>query len=140
MTGPRASRVEIRLGDPAALTELLGKVRTDVDGVDGVVVTSRDGLVLAADLNVSTARAGEVASQVAAMASVSAGVGLRFVQSSELGRLQGVLMEGDRGCIGVHPLSATVLLVLLGTPGTAMGRFTVAAKRATAMLLAPDMA
>ncbi|MGM1058329.1 roadblock/LC7 domain-containing protein [Saccharothrix sp. Mg75] len=132
-----ADRVQIRLQDPEALGELLGTVRAAVDGVDGLVVTSRDGIVIAADLGPGMPHPEDTADQVAAMAAASAGIGYRFVQASNLGRLQGVVLEGDRGCVGVQPLSGTLLLVLLGAPDTVMGRFTVAVKRVLAQLLAP---
>ncbi|MEU5694402.1 roadblock/LC7 domain-containing protein [Actinosynnema sp. NPDC020468] len=135
MTG---NRVQIRLTDPDALGPLLARVRAEVDGVDGLAVTSRDGIVVAADLAPGTPHPDDAAAQASAMGAASAGVGQRFVQFSGLGRLQSVLLEGDRGCIAVQPLSGTLLLVVLGTPGTAMGLFTLAVRRATAILLAPE--
>jgi len=130
-------RVQIRLQDPEALGELLGRVRADVAGVAGLVVTSRDGIVVASDLDPGTPNPGDAADQSAAMAAASAGIGQRFVQASDHGRLQSVVLEGERGCVGVQPLSGTLLLVVLGSRDTVMGRFTVAVKQVLNRLLAP---
>ncbi|WP_199440930.1 roadblock/LC7 domain-containing protein [Umezawaea beigongshangensis] len=138
MNEQNGNRTPIRLRDPRVLSELLGGVRAQVDGIQGAVVTSRDGMVLSADTGLSAADGDAVASQAAAMAAAAAGIGSRFLQVTSLGRMQGAMFEGDRGCIGIVPLSSTLLLVLLGTPNTTLGRFTVAAKRAVAILLAPD--
>jgi predicted regulator of Ras-like GTPase activity (Roadblock/LC7/MglB family) len=138
MNEQNGNRTQIRLRDPRVLAELLGGVRAQVDGIQGAVVTSRDGMVLSADTGLSPADGDAVASQAAAMAAAAAGIGARFLQVTSLGRMQGAMFEGDRGCIGIFPLSSTLLLVLLGTPSTSLGRFTVAAKRAVTLLLAPD--
>ncbi|ACU37686.1 MULTISPECIES: roadblock/LC7 domain-containing protein [Actinosynnema] len=138
MTRPGGNRMQIHLSDPAVLAELLGRVRREIEGIESAIATSRDGIVLALDTEADTPEADQMAAHAAAMAAAAAGIGFRFIEVSKLGRLQGVLLEGERGCIAVLPLSGTLLLLLMGSPGVALGRFTVAAKRAMNIILSPE--
>jgi len=144
----------VQLQDPEVLAELLQRMRDSVDDIVGAVVASRDGLVVAANIDpeveAAAAAAAEptgrrarfavedTASKTSAMAAVAAGLGTQFVQASASGQLRAVTFEGSRGCTGVFPLTSALLLVLLGGPKVTMGRFVVASKQALTTMLGPQ--
>lgn len=138
MTGSDSNRTKIRLQDPGAVAAVLGRVRADVPDIDGAVLTSRDGLLIAAELAPGTSDTDAVALHASAMAAAAVGVGSRFVEFTNRGHLNGALFDGDRGCVGVYPVSSTVVLVLFGRTGVTTGSFTVAARKALTLLLSPQ--
>jgi predicted regulator of Ras-like GTPase activity (Roadblock/LC7/MglB family) len=137
MTGGDSNRTRIRLQDPGAVAEVLGRVRADVPDIDGAVLTSRDGLLIAAELDPGMPDADAVGLHASAMAAAAVGVGSRLVEFTNRGHLNGALFDGDRGCVGVYPVSSTIVLVLFGRSGVNPGSFTVAARKAMALLLSP---
>jgi uncharacterized protein len=151
VSGARVAQVQLQ--DPEVVAELLARMREAVDGIAGAVVASRDGLVVAANIDpeVEAAAAAaetpgrrsrfaaeDTASKTSAMAAVAAGLGAQFVQASGSGQFQAVTFEGSRGCTGVYPLTSALLLVLLGGPKVTMGRFVVASKQALTTMLGPQ--
>ena len=142
------------LQDPETVAKVLAKARGAVMDVAGAVVATRDGLVMAANIDPEleeAARAAaptdrrarylpdDMASKTSAMASVAAGLGAQFVQAAGTGQLQAVTFEGSTGCVGVFPLTSTLLLVLFGDTRVTMGRFVVASKQALAVILGPHI-
>ncbi|MEV0360760.1 roadblock/LC7 domain-containing protein [Nocardia sp. NPDC050697] len=131
-------RTEIALGDPEVVGRLLQRACDELYEVEHAVMTSRDGLVVASD----TASAGydggdSIAMRGSAMAAAAIGIGDHFTGLLHQGRLQSAVFEADRGCVGVFPVSSTLLLVVTSAPGVSLGRFNAAAKRVLGMLLAP---
>jgi hypothetical protein len=143
----------VRLQDPEVIAKALTRMRESVQDIAGAVVASRDGLVMAADVDPAVeaaARAAQpaerrsrfavddTASKAAAMASVAAGLGGQLTQAAGSGQFQAATFEGGGGCVGVFPLTSALLLVLIGAPSVTMGRFVVAAKQAMTVLLGPQ--
>lgn len=143
-----------QLQDPETVAKVLARARDAVADVAGAVVATRDGLVMAANIDPeleAAARAAnpkdrrshfvsdDLAAKTSAMGSVAAGLGAQFVQAAGTGQLQAVTFEGSTGCVGVFPLTSTLLLVLFGGTGVTMGRFVVASKQALAVILGPHL-
>jgi predicted regulator of Ras-like GTPase activity (Roadblock/LC7/MglB family) len=109
-----------------ALDEIHGRI--DARTVNGVLVATRDGLVLCGVTR------GIEDDGVAAMAAAAAGLAAQFTEQARVGGPRAAFFEGDAGQVGVFPLDASTLLVLLGARDTTMGMFNVAAKQALALL------
>ena len=112
------------------MTEALREIQDDIDSIaiNGVLVATRDGLVLC-----SATRAVQD-DGVAAMAAASAGLAAQFTTQAGVGSPKAVFFEGDSGQVGVFGVDADTLLVVLGERDTTMGMFNVAAKQALALL------
>ena len=131
-------RQEIRLRDPKIVGELLGRICDEVDEVEHVVLTSRDGLAIASDSTADVGGEKSFSLHGSALAAAVASIGDHFVELVNRGRLRGVLFDVDDGCVGVYPISATLLLVVFGESGVTPGRFGAAVKKSVGILLAPD--
>jgi len=107
-----------------ALRSVSGK---DVN-VQGMLVASSDGLLLASDtqeVHIET---------VAAMAAAAASIAAQFTNQAQVGDPKGSMFEGSSGHVGVFPVEPSVLLVVLGRKDTTMGMFNIAAKKAVTRL------
>ncbi|MEU4842960.1 hypothetical protein [Nocardia testacea] len=69
------------------------------------------------------------------MAAAGAGIGDHCTQLH--GRLQGSIFEAEHGCVGVFPISTTLLLIVTSRTSVSMGRFSVAATRTLPLLQSP---
>ncbi|MEU0877128.1 roadblock/LC7 domain-containing protein [Lentzea sp. NPDC005914] len=112
------------------VTEALQGIHDRIDSVaiNGVLVATRDGVVLSAltrDLENES---------VAAMAAAAAGLGAQFTARANVGGSRVVFFEGDTGQVGVFSVDADTLLVVFSGHNTTMGMFNVAAKQALALL------
>jgi predicted regulator of Ras-like GTPase activity (Roadblock/LC7/MglB family) len=112
----------------ALVGEALRRVSGQDTNVQGMLVASSDGLLLADDtdeVHVET---------VAAMAAAAASIAAQFTAQAEVGDPKGAMFEGSTGHVGVFPVEPRVLLVVLGRKDTTMGMFNIAAKKAVADL------
>ncbi|REH26427.1 hypothetical protein BCF44_13347 [Kutzneria buriramensis] len=109
-----------------ALHEIHGRI--DARTINGVLVSTRDGLVLCGVTR------GIEDDGVAAMAAAASGLAAQFTEQARVGVPRAAFFEGDAGQVGVFPIDASTLLVLLGARDTTMGMFNVAAKQALALL------
>ena len=134
------NRHEVVLGDPQVVGRLLQRACREIEDVEHAVLTSRDGLVVAANSEAGGV-AGEdtVAMRGSAMAAAAAGIGDHFVGLVTRGRLQAAVFEADRGCVGVFPVSSTLLLIVTSMPSVNLGRFNAAAKRVLSLLQEPQV-
>lgn len=112
------------------VTEALHEIHSHIDAVaiNGVLVATRDGLVLCAltrDIENES---------IAAMAAASAGLAAQFTARTKIGGPRVVFFEGDAGQVGVFSVDADTLLVVFSERNTTMGMFNVAAKQALALL------
>lgn len=116
--------------DPRTMTEALREIHGRIDSItiNGVLVATRDGLVLC-----SATRAVQN-DGVAAMAAAAAGLATQFTSQAGVGSPKAVFFEGDAGQVGVFGVDADTLLVVLGERDTTMGMFNVVAKQALALL------
>lgn len=138
MTGG-ATRRDVLLGDPAVVGRLLQQACDEIDGVEHAIMTSRDGLLIAADKeSINNDTVDNMAVRASAMAAAGAGIGDHFAQLASHGRLQGSIFEAEHGCVGVFPVSTTLLLIVTGRTSVSMGRFSIAAKRTLQLLQSPD--
>jgi hypothetical protein len=112
------------------MTEALQRIHGDIDSItiSGVLVATRDGLVLCAVTR------GIENDNVAAMAAAAAGLATQFTAHAGVGDPRGVFFEGDAGQVGVFPVDPDTLLVVLGKRDTTMGMFNVVAKQALTLL------
>ncbi|KJK48390.1 hypothetical protein UK23_17100 [Lentzea aerocolonigenes] len=113
-----------------AMTEALHQIhdRIDTVAINGVLVVTRDGVVLCA-----LTRDVENES-VAAMAAAAAGLAAQFSARAGIGGPRGVFVEGDTGQVGVFPVDTNTVLVVLSARNTTMGMYNVAAKQVLALL------
>ncbi|WP_330274767.1 roadblock/LC7 domain-containing protein [Lentzea sp. NBC_00516] len=112
------------------MTEALEEVHGRIDSVaiNGVLVATRDGLVLCGVTR------GIEDDGVAAMASAAAGLATQFTSQARVGSPRAVFFEGESGQVGVFGIDADTLLVVLGERDTTMGMFNVVAKQALTLL------
>ena len=116
--------------DAATMTEALQEIHGRIDAItiNGVLVATRDGLVLCGITR------GIEDDGVAAMAAAAAGLTAQFTAQAGVGGPRAAFFEGEAGQVGVFPIDAATLLVLLGERDTTMGMFNVAAKQTLALL------
>jgi uncharacterized protein len=129
-------RLELALSEPDKVARMLTEACAAVDDAAYAFVASRDGLVVAS----ATAADGPedpVAMRGSALAAAAVGIGDHFSALSAHGRLQSTFFESERGCVGIFPMSSTILLVVGGNQSVNLGRLTAAAKRIIALLQAP---
>jgi uncharacterized protein len=112
----------------AALNEALGEIRGRVDRINGLLVATRDGLVLYSDTH------GIEDHSVAAMAAAAMGLATQFTGQAKVGAPRAAMFEGASGHVGVFPVESSVLLVVFGEPEITMGLFNVAARQALSLL------
>ncbi|MCX2951756.1 roadblock/LC7 domain-containing protein [Lentzea sp. NEAU-D7] len=112
------------------MTEALQEVHGSFDtvAINGVLVATRDGLVLCGVTR------GIEDDGVAAMASAAAGLATQFTSQAGVGSPRAVFFEGESGQVGVFGVDADTLLVVLGERDTTMGMFNVVAKQALTLL------
>ncbi|WP_206793477.1 roadblock/LC7 domain-containing protein [Amycolatopsis sp. MtRt-6] len=116
--------------EAAAAAGALAEIRDKVDraNITGLLLASRDGLLLASDTR-------EIEDDsVAAMAAAAVGLATRFVGQAGLGEARGAMFQGSLGHVCVFPVQGSVLLVLFARPDTTMGLFNVVAKQALTLL------
>lgn len=114
--------------DVAAITETLAEIRARVSRVTGLLVATRDGLVLCADTK------GIENDSVAAMAAAAIGLAAQFTGQAKVGEPRAAMFEGAVGYVCVFPVEMPLLLVVFGEPDMTMGLFNVAAKQALSLL------
>lgn len=117
-------------GKKKTVTEALHEIQGHIDpvAINGVLVATRDGLVLC-----SLTRDIENES-IAAMAAAAAGLAAQFTARTRIGGPRVVFFEGDAGQVGVFSVDAETLLVVFSERNTTMGMFNVAAKQTLALL------
>jgi len=112
----------------AVVGEALRSVTGKDTNVQGMLVASSDGLLLANDTQ-------EVPiDTVAAMAAAAASIAAQFTAQAQVGDPKGSMFEGSSGHVGVFPVEPSVLLVVLGRKDTTMGMFNISAKKAVTRL------
>lgn len=115
-------------GDLSVVGDALHSVSGQDPNIQGLLVASIDGLVLASDTN-------EIHTEtVAAMAAAAASIAAQFTAQAEVGEPRASMFEGTTGHVGVFPVEPGVLLVVLGKKDTTMGMFNIAAKNSVTRL------
>jgi uncharacterized protein len=102
------------------LRELLG----EVIGVSGALIATADGMLIAAECDDSLH-----AESIAALAAATSGVGTQFAYLMRLGQLGGTVVQGNKGCVAVHPIGDNAILVLYGD-GPNVARLHLAVRQA----------
>ncbi|WP_103334769.1 roadblock/LC7 domain-containing protein [Amycolatopsis sp. CA-126428] len=129
-TFPPPQQVPPSHPEAAAVAKALAEIRDKVDraNITGLLLASRDGLLLASDTQ-------EIEDDsVAAMAAAAVGLAARFIDQAGLGEARGAMFQGSLGHVCVFPVQGAVLLVLFARPDTTMGLFNVVARQALALL------
>lgn len=114
--------------NPEEAEEALRNVSGTDANVQGMIVASSDGLLLANDT-----QEGHI-DTIAAMAAAAASIAAQFTAQAQVGDPKGAMFEGSSGHVGVFPVEPSVLLVVLGRKDTTMGMFNIAAKNAVTRL------
>jgi hypothetical protein len=114
--------------DADAMKRTLQDVRGTVDRITGLLVATRDGLVVCADTN------GVENDAVAAMSAAASGLANQFTSQAKVGEPRASMFEGESGFVGVFPIEAPLLLVVFGERDTTMGLFNVAARQALSLV------
>ncbi|MGQ4617827.1 roadblock/LC7 domain-containing protein [Nocardia sp. R7R-8] len=135
-----SQRHDVVLQDPILVGALLQRACDEIGDVQHAVITSRDGLVVAANKESggSDDGADTIAMRSSAMAAAAAGIGDHFARLVSQGKLQSATFEADDGCVGVFPLSTALLLIVISQPAVTLGRFSAAAKKVLAVLQSPQ--
>ena len=113
-----------------ATAKALDEIRDKVDraNITGLLVASRDGLLLASDTR-------EIEDDsVAAMSAAAVGLATRFIGQAGLGEARGAMFQGSLGHVCVFPVQGSILLVVFARPDTTMGLFNVVARQALTLL------
>ncbi len=116
--------------DAQAAAKALEEIRDQVDraNITGLLVASRDGLLLASDTR-------EIEDDsVAAMSAAAVGLATRFIGQAGLGEARGAMFQGSLGHVCVFPVQGPILLVVFARPDTTMGLFNVVARQALTLL------
>ncbi|MDS0137260.1 MULTISPECIES: roadblock/LC7 domain-containing protein [unclassified Amycolatopsis] len=116
--------------DAKAAAKALDEIRDRVDraNITGLLVASRDGLLLASDTR-------EIEDDsVAAMSAAAVGLATRFIGQAGLGEARGAMFQGSLGHVCVFPVQGPILLVVFARPDTTMGLFNVVARQALTLL------
>jgi len=117
-----------RSSDQAVVGDALRSMSGKDTNIEGMLVASSDGLLLADDTR-------QVHTEtLAAMAAAAASIASQFTAQAHVGDPKGSMFEGSSGHVGVFPVEPRVLLVVLGRKDTTMGMFNIAAKKAVTRL------
>ncbi|WP_433600331.1 roadblock/LC7 domain-containing protein [Nocardia sp. CA-135953] len=137
MNQQHVQRKAIRLSDPDAVAKLLAEACESFADAQYIFIASRDGLVVASG-NSSDGEEDEVALRGSVVAAAAASIGDHFAVLASHGRSQSVLFEADRGCVGVFPLTSTLVLVVGSAQSVSLGRLSATARKIIAQLHAPN--
>ena len=121
-----------------ALLRRLAELHRDAPEVRGSAIITHDGLVIASyppgwDADIHDPTGGE---NVAAMAAVVAGLAEQTMTRLAQGELERVLMEGQRGTVGVIPATADSALALLIAKDARLGLVMQAARQTAGQIRA----
>ena len=115
-----------------ALLRSLAALYNDAPEIHGSAIITHDGLVIASyppgwDGDIHDPTGGE---NVAAMAAVVVGLAEKTLTRLDQGGLERVVMEGERGSVGVFPATTDSALALLIAKDAKLGLILHAARRA----------
>ena len=115
-----------------ALLRSLAALHNDAPEIHGSAIITHDGLVIASyppgwDADIHAPTGGE---NVAAMAAVVVTLAEKTLTRLDQGGLERVVMEGERGSVGVFPSTADSALALLIAKDAKLGLILHAARRA----------
>jgi predicted regulator of Ras-like GTPase activity (Roadblock/LC7/MglB family) len=115
-----------------ALLRSLATLHADAPEILGSAIITHDGLVIASyppgwDADIHDPTGGE---NVAAMAAVVVGLAEKTLTRLDQGGLERVVMEGDRGAVGVFPATPDSALALLIAKDAKLGLILHAARQA----------
>jgi predicted regulator of Ras-like GTPase activity (Roadblock/LC7/MglB family) len=114
--------------DTVALKVTLDEIRAAVERVTGLLLATRDGLILCSDTR-------DIEDDsVAAMAAAAAGLSARFTAQAQVGTPRATMFEGETGYVCLFPVDSSLLLVVFGERDLTMGLFNIAAKQALSQL------
>ncbi|MDI5965559.1 roadblock/LC7 domain-containing protein [Streptomyces sp. SL13] len=115
----------------AEVLEELGRLRSRLPGVTGVIAAGVDGLVLAEDAP------GVEPEGIAALVAAALGVALRLVDVTGRRAFRELLIRGEDGYVGVYAAGASRVLAVLAEPRINVGRLHLEARRCGSALAAP---
>jgi uncharacterized protein len=115
-----------------ALLRSLAALHSDAPEIHGSAIITHDGLVIASyppgwDTDIHDPTGGE---NVAAMAAVVVGLAEKTLTRLDQGGLERVVMEGERGSVGVFPATPDSALALLIAKDAKLGLILHAARQA----------
>lgn len=109
--------------DPAAIAEEIDRLREQVPGVDGVLVATVDGMLIAQDLpDMESGTA-------AALAATMHGLGERATATLARGQFRNSVTWGSHGYVAVYAAGPIAVLTVLASPASNVGRLHLEARR-----------
>jgi uncharacterized protein len=106
----------------------LHAMRADIDQIEGSIVATTDGLVIAHDLGASEAY-GVEPEGVAALSAVNLGLSQRIADTASHGTLQETVIRGSFGQVMTYPAGTRALLTVLVKAGAASEGLDVLARQ-----------
>ncbi|HEU4488179.1 MAG TPA: roadblock/LC7 domain-containing protein [Actinomycetota bacterium] len=112
--------------DPDRLYQAIKALRSAVGGIQGVMIASSDGLMLAHDISE------EESPRTAAMAATALGLGRRIVQVFEQGQFEETLTRGSDGYLVVYAAGNKGVLAVVAPAKVNLGLLHHEARRVAA--------
>jgi uncharacterized protein len=103
----------------AARTEVLAELhalRSDIQQIEGSIVATTDGMIIAHDLS-GTETYGVEPEGVAALSAVNLGLSQRIADTASHGHLQETVVRGSFGQVATYPAGSRALLTVLMKAG-----------------------
>ena len=122
-----ATRAPLDSTRPGVVAELHG-MRSDFAHIEGSIVASTDGLVIAHDLG-ATETFGIEPEGVAALAAVNLGLSQRISDTASHGHLQETVVRGSYGHVVTYPAGGRALLTVLVRDGVDLEALHLQARR-----------
>jgi uncharacterized protein len=111
------------MADPERFHQAIKALRSSVDGIQGVMIASSDGLMLAHDI------AEDESPRTAAMAATALGLGRRIVQVFEQGHFEEILTRGSDGYLVVYAAGSKGVLAVVAPAKVNLGLLHHEARR-----------
>lgn len=107
------------------ITWIITAMREAVPSLDGAMVATSDGMVIAHDFE------GHDAEGIAAMAATALGLGQRIAERSDVGQLAEMVIRGDNGYLMVQAIGTEAALVVTGSVDSNVGLARIEARAAS---------
>lgn len=119
----RPSRQQAQPVDQAAIAEEIDRLREQVPGVDGVLVATVDGMLIAQDMPDTES------GTAAALAATMHGLGERATATLSRGQFRNSVTWGSHGYVAVYAAGPVAVLTVLASPASNVGRLHLEARR-----------
>ncbi|HVQ90000.1 MAG TPA: roadblock/LC7 domain-containing protein [Mycobacteriales bacterium] len=119
----RPNRPRMPPVDATAIAEEIDRLREQVPGVDGVLVATVEGLLIAQDMPDTESNT------AAALAATMHGLGERATATLSRGQFRNSVTWGSHGYVAVYAAGPIAVLTVLASPASNVGRLHLEARR-----------